>query len=313
MALFDRVVELTIGVPGGDGVKITDLRVIIQAKRSHSKSPNEATIRIYNCSQNTVNLLKVPGTAVMAAAGYVGQVAVFFTGDVVRHESSVEGPDQITTIFVKDSVVALRDSKINLTFKPGSSALDALKAIAGSFGLPIRQNLDITDVVLPRGLAFNGRVRNAMDEICQFLGLEWSAQGSEIQIIKKGGVYSDQAVLLSASTGLIGSPKPEAKQMTDKAAAKKGIKYGQDGVRRYTKTDPTAKIKERQMYDVEGYNVESLFNSAIYPGAVVVLEARGIDNKTFRVEECTYSLDSHGDDFKVSAKLRFPSEVKQNG
>ena len=313
MALFNRVVELTIGVPGGDGVKITDLRMVIRAKRSHSKTPNDATVQVYNCSENTVNMLKVPGTVVMIAAGYVGQVAVFFTGEVVRHESSVSGPDQVTTIFVKDSVVALRDAKINLTFKPGSSALDALKAIAGSFGLPIRQNLDITDVVLPRGLAFNCRVRTAMDEICQFLGLEWSAQGAEIQIIKKGGVYSDQAVLLSASTGLLGSPKPEAKQMTDKVAAKKGIKYGQDGVRRYTKTDPTAKVQNRQMYDVDGYNVESLFNAAIYPGAVVVMEARGIDNKTFRVEECTYSLDTHGTDFKVTAKLRFPTEIKQSG
>lgn len=313
MALFNRVVEVLIGVPGSEGVKVTDLRIVIQARRSHSKTPNTATVRIYNCSPNTEALLNVPGTVMIMSAGYVGQVATFFSGDVVRSESTIEGPDRVITVYVKDSVVALRDAKTNLTFKPGSSALDALNTIASSFGLPVRKNLDITDVVLPRGLAFNSRVRHAMDEICQFLGLEWSAQGSEIQIIKKGGIYSDQAVLLSSETGLIGSPKPEAKQMTDKDAAKKGIKYGQDGVRRYIKTDPSAKVKERQMFEVNGYNVESLFNASIYPGAVVVLKSRGVDNKTFRVEECTYSIDSHGNDFKISAKLRYPSEVKQNG
>lgn len=313
MALFGREIELTIGVPGGEGVKITDLRVVVNARRSHSRTPNEATIKVYNCAPNTINLLKVPGTVVMVAAGYTGQVAVFFTGDVVRSEGSVEGPDRVTTIFVKDSVIALRDAKVNLTFKPGSSALDALDAVAACFGLPVRKNLQITDRVLPRGLAFNMRVRNAMDEICAFLGLEWSAQGSEIQIIKKGGVYSDQAVLLSSNTGLLGSPKPEAKNMTDKKAARAGVKYGQDGVRRYTKTDPTAKVTERQMYEVEGYTVESLFNPSIYPGAVVVLQSVDIDNKTFRVEECSYDIDSHGDAFRVSARLRFPTEIKQNG
>jgi hypothetical protein len=313
MALFDRVVELTIGVPGGEGVKITDLRVVIQARRSHSKSPNDATVRIYNASPNTEALLQVPGTVIMMAAGYVGQVAVFFTGDVVRSDSTIEGPDRVTQVSLKDSVIALRDAKINLTFKPNSSALDAMRAVAGSFGLPVRENLQITDRVLPRGMAFNCRVRHAMDEICAFLGLEWSAQGSEIQIIKKGGVYSDQAVLLSSDTGLIGSPKPEAKTMTDKQAAKKGIKYGQDGVRRYTETDPSAKVKQRQMLEVNGYNVEALFNASIYPGALVQLSSVGIDDKFFRVEECTYAIDTHGNDFKVVAKLRFPSEVKQNG
>ena len=146
-----------------------------------------------------------------------------------------------------------------------------------------------------------------MDRVCNYLGLEWSAQDSEIQIIKKGGVYADTAVVLSKDTGMIGYPRREAKTMTEKTAAKQGIKYGQKGIVRTVVDveDPTAKLKDRVTLEVQGYRVKSLLNPAIYPGAYVQLKSRGIDGEFFRVEEAHYTGDTHGQEWSVEALLRF--------
>lgn len=312
MALFNRQYRLIIGEPGKDGVEVTELRVTFNAKSTLNKSPNPATIRVYNLARSTSAKIQT-GQICQLSAGYLGQVSPIVTGDVTRVENYLDGVDRVTEITVGDSLVALRDSKTSLSFPPGTSAATVLDAVGVNFGLPVRKNVENVDKQLTRGYAFTGRTRNALTEVCDFLGLEWSAQQGEIQIINKGASYSKEAVVLSPETGLIDSPKPKANQIAEKKAAKAGIKYGQDWVRRYTKTDPSAKVKDRQMYETHGYEVRALLNAAIYPGAFVKLSARGIDGKFFVVEEATYQGDSHGSDWIVEAVLNYPKEIKQNG
>lgn len=312
MALFDRVFKLVIGDPGKEGVIVEDLRITFSAKASRTKTPNEATIRIYNLAESTRNRLQT-GQVCQLSAGYLGQIAPIVTGDVTRIESYLDGVDRVCEVTVHDSLVALRDSKTSISFPPGTSAQAILKAVGANFGMPLRTNITGADRQIVAGFAFNGRTRNAFTEVCDYLGLEWSAQQGEIQVMNKATAYAKQAIKLNREAGLIGYPKPKAQDMSDKKAAKAGIKYGQDGVRRYTKTDPNAKVKERQMFEVQGYTVTALLNAAIYPGAAVILDSRGIDNKIFFVDECTYTGDSHGNDWLVEAVLQTPKEGSKNG
>lgn len=307
MAMFGRVVEIIIGVPGTEGVKITEaFHVQASFKMGSGTSPNEGSVTITGLSDSTIQKMQTPGSILIFKGGYRQDhgAVTFFSATIVRIEKSRDGTDDNVQIFLMDSVIPLRDAKVSGSFPPNTSALKILDYVAGQFGLPVRKNLSIQDRQMVRPFAFNGRARNAMNEICQFLGLEWSAQRNEIQIIKKGNVYSDQAVVLSSETGLIGSPKPKAKNMTEKAAGKKGITYGQDNIIRYVKTDPTAKVKDRQMFQVQGYSVISLLNPGIYPGALVQVKSRGIDGKFFRVEECEISIDTHSNDFIIRAEIR---------
>lgn len=307
--LFKRSFELTVGKAGGQGVKITGLRCEVDISATSSKSPNEATVKVYNAAPETIALMEQVNNIVIISAGYENEsgAAQIFSGTVCRSFTYQDGADVITEMELRDSVIPLRDAKVSISYPPNTSALTVLDGVAKNFGLPIRKNLKVSDKQYPSGFAFNGRVRNAMDMVCNFLGLEWSAQGNEIQIIKKGNVYSDMAVDLNANTGLINYPRRESKTMTEKTAAKEGIKYGQKGIIRTTVdvTDPTAKIKERVTLEVQGFRVRSLMNAAIYPGAYVKLTSRGIDGQFFRVEECSYKIDTHGRDFYVEALLRF--------
>lgn len=307
--LFDRVVEITVGQPGGSGKLIKDLRCEFNVRCTASKSPNEATLKVYNGNPNMISMMETVNNIVIIKAGYVQDLGAIqiFAGTVCRSLTYQDGADIITEMELRDSVIPLRDAKVSISYPPNTSALTVLDGVAKNFGLPIRKNLKVTDKQYPSGFAFNGRVRNAMDQVCNFLGLEWSAQGNEIQIIKKGNVYSDVAVDLNKDTGMIGYPRRESKTMTEKTAAKQGIKYGQKGIIRTTIdiADPTSKIKDKTTLEVQGYRVSSLMNAAIYPGAYVKLTSRGIAGEFFRVEEATYKGDTHGNDFNVEALLRF--------
>lgn len=316
MALFNREYELLVGEPGKDGLLIKDLRVVFTLKLNHGKSPNEGTFRIYNLSRaNMARLTNTINQVVQFRAGYTGQVGTLFVGDLARFEEQLDGVDRVAVLDVRDSLVAMRDSKTSLYYPAGTSGATALEAVAANFGLPLKMKVDAADRQLPKGFGFTGRTRNALSELCQYLGLEWSAQQGEIMIINKGGTYSQDAVVLSPSSGLIGSPKPVTKTMTDKKAGSAGVAYGQDGVRRYTKTDPNAKVKNRQMYNVDGYSVKGLLNSAIMPGSIVKLVSRttgGDDSNDtkqfFRVEEVEFQGDTHGSDWIFDAELRYPTQ-----
>lgn len=307
--LFNRIVEILVGQPGGKGKNVSALRCEFDLTATSSKSPNQGTLKVYNAAPDTITMMETVNNVVIIKAGYtedVGAVQIF-AGTVCRSLTYQDGPDVITEMELRDSVIPLRDAKVSISYPPNTSALTVLDGVANNFGLPIRKNLKITDKRYPSGFAFNGRVRNAMDQVCNFLGLEWSAQGNEIQIIKKGGIYSDMAVDLNENTGMIGYPRRESKTMTEKTAAKEGLKYGQKGIVRTTidVADPTSKLKEKTTLEVQGYRVRSLMNAALYPGAYVKLTSRGIEGAFFRVEEAHYVGDVDGGDFYVEVLLRF--------
>jgi len=177
-------------------------------------------------------------------------------------------------------------------------------AICSKFGLPVRSMPnDVADKTYNAGFAFVGRARDAMDRVCANAGLEWSIQNRELQIIKSGGVFKQNAILLSPDTGLIGSPAQEAKTMTERAASKLGVTIGQPGVRKTTDIDKDGNIQE--CLQVIGYKVKSLLQPIIEPGAYVQVKSDGIDGEFFRVEELTHVGDTHGNDWHTDMTLRF--------
>lgn len=310
MSLFLRTGEIIVGQPQGEAVSIKDLRFEFDITKTASKTANEASLKIYNAAPTTITLMETVNNVVIIKAGYVNDIGAItiFTGTTCRSLTYQDGPDIITEMELRDSVIPLRDAKISVSFPPNTSAMTVLDGVAKNFGLLIKKSISkVQDKQYVGGYAYNGRVRDAMDRVCNYLGLEWSAQDSEIQIIKKGGVYADTAVVLSKDTGMIGYPRREAKTMTEKTAAKQGIKYGQKGIVRTVVDveDPTAKLKDRVTLEVQGYRVKSLLNPAIYPGAYVQLKSRGIDGEFFRVEEAHYTGDTHGQEWSVEVLLRF--------
>jgi hypothetical protein len=53
-----RNVSLVIANPSGDGIELSQLRVVFEVKRGDKQTPNSADIRMYNLSQSTADALR---------------------------------------------------------------------------------------------------------------------------------------------------------------------------------------------------------------------------------------------------------------
>lgn len=305
MALFDRVAELIVGESGGKVVSIKDLRFSFTIEKNASSTPNQSVIRIWNMREETRRIVETVNNAVILKAGYAQDTGpqTIFVGVVTRSTTMREGPDWITELELADGLIAYRDGKAALQFPVGSNALTVVAGIAGQFGLPVKPLPTDVAKTYPHGFSFVGRLRDAMNKACDYAGLEWSIVDHEIQIIKKGGVAKKRAIVLSPDTGMIGSPQPEAKTMSEKNAAKSGLTVDNAGVR-VKKSDTTKTGKKRTTLEVQGYSVDSLLQPSINPGSYVQVKSFAIDGEFFRVESVTHRGDTGGGEWKTSMVLR---------
>lgn len=308
MALFDRVASLVIGKPDGKAIEIRDLRFAFSIEKGTGENPNKCTCEIYNLSPDSRALVETVNNVLILKAGYkqdVGEVTIF-TGTVIRSITKRSGPDWITALEMSDGGLEYRDVKTSFSYAPGVSAQSVLSNIAASFGLPVRPlPSDIASKKYPEGFAFVGRSREAMTKACEYLELEWSIQNREIQILKKGKAVEMQAFVISSDTGMIESPEPESKTMSEKAAAKKGVTTSQRGVRETFATNNELSGEKGKRLEVQGYKVMTLLQPAIQPGGYVKLVTKSINGEFFRVESVTHSGDTHGQAWQSELILRY--------
>lgn len=304
--LFDRECSLVVGKNGDKGRELKGLRIAFSIQKGATKSPNKCTAKVWNAAPETRALIEVIGSVLTLKSGYKDDIGEkdIFSGNVTRTLTARDGPDWVTELEMEDGFLEFRDSKISLSFGKGATTAQIVASIGKKFGLPVRPlPSDISDKSYPSGFAFVGRVRDAMDKACENSGLEWSIQNREIQVIKKGGIFKRTAYVLSADTGLIGSPMLESKTMTEKAAAKEGITAAQPGVRKTTKRNKEGEVQE--MLRVLGYKVKSLLQPLAEPGGYIQLKSKGVDGEFFRIEELTHTGDTHGNEWHTEMTLRF--------
>lgn len=308
MTLFNRTAQLIVGQSGGDGILIEDLRFSFKIEKSATETLNSSTIKIYNLNPTSRALVETPNNAIILKAGYTEDVGAktIFVGIVRRCLTVQEGPDYVTELELDDGLLAYRDSKFTISFAPGASGKNVISAIASKFDLPVRPLPDgIPDKQYPNGFSFVGRTRDAMKKACNYLGLEYSIQNQEIQILKAGGTTKRTALVMSADSGMIGVPHLEAKTMSVKAAAKKGITTNTAGVIKRPARTSDKDGETRDRLQIQGYKVDSLLQPTIEPGAIVQLKTIGIDGDFFRVEKCEHEGDTHGTPWTTTMHLRF--------
>lgn len=308
MALFNRKAQLIVGQSGKQGLLIEDLRIEFKIEKTASETLNSSTVRIYNLNADSRNLVETPNNAIILKAGYeqdIGAITIF-VGIVRRSLTIRDGCDWITELELDDGLLAYRDSKASTSFAPGTKASDVLRFVAGKFGLPVRPLPDsLSTKTYPNGFNFVGKVRESMGNVCKYMGLEWSIQNQEIQIIKKGGHVKRTAIVISTDTGMIGSPELEAKTMSEKSAAANGITANSAGVIKKKSDKKGADDNEpKEKLEIQGYKVSCLLQPTIEPGSVIKLQAEGVDN-FFKVEKVTHSGDTHGTDWKTETSVRF--------
>jgi hypothetical protein len=136
---FLRYVEVIVGPKGGEGFKITGLKISFNIEKTKSADPNKSKIKIYNLSLDTSNKVSVSGNHITLKAGYEDErVAAIFFGDVLKGHRDKEGTEYYTELEVFDGRSAIMAGQVSVSYAKGTDARTVAQGFLDAIGLPYK-------------------------------------------------------------------------------------------------------------------------------------------------------------------------------
>lgn len=276
MPFYNRTVAADIELKSGDVLRVRNLRIKFQIEKTRDSTSNKAEIEITNLSENTRSKIREKDALVRLFAGYDGDLGavLLFVGNAQHVVNNWETPDIVTKIEAQDGMRTVRETRTSFGYSNRTSVNTIVNRLANELGIPLRQDFNIPGFY--NGYSFNGRAKDALDEICRKAGYEWSVQDNEIQIISKTGSTEQLAVKLTPANGLLNYPERLA--------------------------DQEGKFEEALENELE-WKITSLLNPRLTPGALVEIESQEA-NGVFIIEKVRHYGDSRGQEWYSEIEVK---------
>jgi hypothetical protein len=274
------------------------LRVAFNVERDKLPWPNNAELAVYNLSATTRAKLTAAGpVSAKISAGYVGDVNQIFFGvlDIVEHIK--DGTEWITRMSASDAGEKIKQCRVSTSFSKEQTYLTVVRSILKTIGLGEGNLGSIASAPeLARKLAHGGGLHgNAVEELAYFLrscGHEFSIQDGKVQFLKIGsGAAGLEAPLISAESGMLGSPRLVREKCTD-LTRPKTKKTTQNTVETFFGE------KVDMITTVEG---ECLLNARMVPGVSFEIKSESV-NGTYLCCASKHSGDTRANDWATSFK-----------
>lgn len=202
MRIFDRNIRVTIR----DVVVIENLVIHIDLKKEASSAPSEGSIMIYNLSESTETLIREAGEQIRVEVGYGNELSVIYDGQIRRVDKDRSTLDRVTKIEVGGNADIVTNARFNRGYEGSIPTRLIVNDIVATFNLtPSPVDIIPADARL-QDFVYSGRSTDALDEILQPLNIYWFEDDGVIRLSKVGREVVSDTVVLSATTGLIGSP-----------------------------------------------------------------------------------------------------------
>ena len=233
-----RHFELILTDEVGQGISLSDFKVVFGIEWTNALWPRVATVKIYNLSKNTTSRIQGKEFAKLKIiAGYdglaepvdtsqvgiardidaaqVGQTGGQNFGQIFDGEIrfTITGRDNPTDTYILiqaiDGHQAFISAKVNTTLAAGYTVADVHAATMQSFQ-PFGVTQGITgkmpDTVFPRGRVMYGMARDVMSNVAEQCSANWQIVDGQAQIVSTDK-YIHEAIVLNSRTGLIGMPQ----------------------------------------------------------------------------------------------------------
>lgn len=275
MQLFDRKCVVLIGREPAAGsyalelpnaLRIEGLRTSFKVSRDRKPEPNTLELAIFNLSPATRGVLQGRGFRVVLQAGYAEQVAQVFSGDVVRFTHEQNGPDMVTKIVAADGARAIRNARVSESYRAGTPVSEVIARTVRALQLDPGNAAAKAAAIADQYAAGYTQHAPAAEELTRLLeprGYTWSIQDGRLELLGPGESLPELAPLISADTGMIGSPELGSPAEKGKPATLK---------------------------------VRSLLQPAIRPGQRFQLESKA-HRGTFTAQKVTHAGDTHAGDW----------------
>ena len=273
--------EMRVGeiIPGeSDGLRIT-----FQATHFAGGAFSVAEITIFNVSSYAERQMLGMGATrkyefISLEAGYEGLFGSVFVGQVVNVQRHLEdgGATKGIRFFCKSSAKERDQNTINLTLSPETDPVQIIEACAERFGAEIQFYGDFSELKRrSRGTILQGSPTDCMNELAEAFQFDWMVENGAIKIIKKDFALPNQVYVISAGTGMIGSPVVSDTEV--------GIRYA---------LNPKIKLGDT-------IKLESMAPRFEFSGAFFYDIPRTIGEGFYKVNSLVFAGDSHGDQWEV--------------
>jgi hypothetical protein len=210
--LWNRKAVVTMGPKGEQGVKIEGLRVSFDIVKTLGQPSNNAKIMIYNLNESNKSILKTKESLLLKLeVGYGSNVDLLFIGDIVRSTTQRNGADFISTIEVADGDESLRKATLDKSYIAGTNELtivqDAMNEMKKTGQVIVKSIATLKDSIAQNGFTASGLASDIVDGLAKKQDHDFSIQDNETQILKTDEHTGEEAIVLTPSTGLIGSPR----------------------------------------------------------------------------------------------------------
>jgi hypothetical protein len=265
--------EVFFGDPAAtNAIVIRNLHMKFKIEKSLTDQPNSCEVEILNLKESTRNEIKMKPALVRVEAGYGFAsdgspiVAKLFEGDLTFADSQHNGVEWVTKIQCGEGERAFNNARVNRSFKGGTDARTAIGEVAKSMGLKIPTNIKEAKALSHQfvsGVSLAGPSADQMTKLLKPRGMSWSVQNNQLQILADAGVRPDEAIVISAKTGMVGSPALAAPKKPGEPVSVK---------------------------------VKTLLEPALLPGGRIQITAEGTDG-LFRIDKVTITGTNYGQEF----------------
>jgi hypothetical protein len=249
------------------------MRVTFKVKKSVRPEPHGATIEVYNLTAAHRAAMRTRGLPIILSAGYTNAVGQIYEGVIRWADSIRHGADWITKIETGDGEVSYRLARLSRSFGAGTPVSYVVSQLVNTLGpsaFVTTQTIAAIPGQFSRGYVVHGPASVELDAILSARGYEWHMEGGKVVVIPRGATTGEMAVLLTPSTGLIGS--------VEHGSPPPGQKF-----------NATHSLK-----------LKALIQPTIKPAGLVQVQADGIGLTApafFRVETMEHIGDTHGNDW----------------
>ena len=206
---------------GGDVRELRGLRVHATTKKAASSTPATCTVEIYNAADDSISAMVKASSVIELWAGYSGQNAdgaldpqrlgvpqLIWRGNPVYGGVKTESrpPDSILTIESSDGGHVVSTGRVSISFTTQTTIAQIIVEALRQTGIPS----DVTDypaTVYPAGFRFVGKCSDLFTQLAVTTGQTWYIRDGAFNFAGEG---TAESVLLSSSTGMVGSPNPKS-------------------------------------------------------------------------------------------------------
>lgn len=282
-----RVAELIVG-KGGDGLAIRDLRIAFEVVKTYDETPNRATIKVYNLNDSNQNKVRTEYDDVVLNVGYQGANAIIFRGNIQHVYRYADGTDWIVEIQAGDGDADYHKAIINESLAAGVPDTVLIDKAVGTMPRSTKGPVKgIGPSGTMRGRVVSGPTRDVLRNVARQNNASWSIQDGQVVFVPVDGVLDDEAIVVSAGTGMLGTPEQGDKGITVKSLLNPSYK-----INGRIKLDNN-RIKSKKQKIGETKRSKEEVTKARQDENPVRLDPDGI----YKVYKLTHRGDTHGADW----------------